>query len=203
MTDYEMNQYADQKIDQMLNEIDCNQLRKLFDDPIDAVFGEMEVCFDPPIDSHTFNEIIAGVIEKIYTSALHKILPNPDYLTEAIELLDAFYQGLYADGYIAALMDANDREKGGICHVLSALVEAVKLQTRNAYIQSVFAAVYGASDWILQQKITENLLNRYASFLPPSIKHIMPARICSQAPVLLRCYALCRYSFESLSSGVF
>ncbi len=196
MTDYEISQYADQKIDRIRNEIENEQLRKLFDDPIDSVFRQIEWNLDPPIDNHKFNEIITNLTEKLYTRALHKIVPNSDFLTEAIELLDAYYQGLYANGYVAALMDVNDREKGGIYYVLSALAEAVKRKHRTAYIKSVFAMHYAVSDWLIQQKITENLLQRHHAYLPPSLRNVLPARIRSQVPVIVQCYVFCRHTYE-------
>ena len=117
----------------------------------------------------------------------------------AIELLEEYYQGLYATGYTAALMDANDRDNGGMYVVLAGLAEAIKTIHRRAYIHHVFACYAGTNNWLLQQRITEILLKRYEPHLPPSLKKVTPDQITSQIPAMIQSYTAGTHAFEHMS----
>jgi len=199
MTELELTASANKRIDRILTEIDESRLKQLFDDPIDAVLEEFHYKWDDSIDHHQFNQIVAEFVEQVYTGALKKVLEGPTVQSVAIELLDNHYQGLYATGYTAALMDVNDRDNGGIHVVLAGLAEAIKMIHRQAYIRRVFSYHIGINNWTLQHKITEVLLERYRPYLSESLKNVHPAQIVSQIPALIQNYTACIGSFGRMS----
>jgi len=199
MTSSELTATANERIERILSEINESRLKQLFDDPIDRVLEEFHCKWNDPIDHHQFNQIVAEFVEQVYAVALKKVLEGPTAESVAIELLDNHYQGLYATGYTAALMDVNDRDNGGIHVVLAGLAEAIKMIHRQAYIRRVFSYHMYINNWTLQHKITEILLRRYRPYLPESLKNVHPAQVVSQIPAIIQNYTACIGSFERMS----
>lgn len=201
MTESELTTCANEKIDRILFEIDERQLKQRFDDPVDAVLEQFSCEPDYPVNYQRFKEIVVEFVEKVYTDALKKLFEGPTVLAVAIELLEEYYQGLYASGYTAALMDANDRDNGGMYVVLAGLAEAIKTLHRQTYIKHVFARYTGSNNWRLQQRITKILLERYEPYLPAFLKTVNPAQITSQIPAIIQSYTASVGCFERMSGS--
>jgi len=199
MTESDLTTRANEKIDRIISEIDETRLKQLFDDPIDAMLEQFNYRPKYPVGYRQFNRIIARFVEKVYTDALKKLWEGPDTLTVAIEFLEEHYQGLYANGYAAALMDINDSGNGGIYVVLAGLAQAIKAVHQRAYVQHIFAFNIPPNDWPLQHKIAGVLLERYHSHLPPSLKNAAPAQVISQIPAIIQSYTAGVSIFERVS----
>ena len=201
MTELELTKRANNRIDQILSEIDSSRLKQRFDDPVDTVLEQFQCQWDGQIDHQQFNQVIGEFVAQCYTDGLKKVSEGPTAQSVAIELLENHYQGLYAAGYTAALMDANDRDNGGIHVVLTGLAEAIKMVHRQAYIRRVFRYYMGITNWMLQHKIAEILLKRYRPCLPESLKNANPAQIISQIPALIQTCTANINSFEQMGGS--
>ena len=201
MIESDLTKLANEKIAIVISEIDEELLRKKFDDPVDEVLEQFRCEPDYPIGHRQFNRIIANFIERLYTDALKKPWDAADPLDMAIAILDEHYQGLYAKGYTAAMMDVNDSENGGIYVVLAALGQAVKEIVRRIYIRAVFVLNIPVNDWHLQREMAGILLKRYRPYLPPHLKNAVPAQVVSQILTIIQNYTASVSTFEKISDS--
>lgn len=130
----------------------------------------------PPASHADFNALIAGLCRHLQASALPASLPLPpgSALDEAMALLDQSYEGVHANGYYAALLDALDASPEGVQLVLARLAELIKARQRSLYVRWVITRNITLVDWDTKRALADLLLRRCRPWLPPEMQHAVP-----------------------------
>ena len=183
-----LRQQAQAKLAAVTAQLDRNRLKANIDDPVDQVLRSYRYQTKTPVDVDLFNYLIADFYQTLYTDALKMgwFVQNP--LGQAISFIEDHYQGLYAQGYVAARLDINDLQYGGIPFVLTNLAETIKTRERQLCLQSVFTTLLDASNWRLRCAMAETLLDEYHPFLPPQLQQAEPSQLAGDIPLLLQTY---------------
>lgn len=156
--------------------LDDGTLRGRIDDPIDlAAEGFISRVTQPPGSHAEFNALIAGLYRHVQESArTTSPLPPELALDEATSLLDQGYEGLHANGYYAALLDARDASPQGAQLVLHRLAELIKARRRWQYVRWVIARNVALLDWDTKRALAGLLLDRCRPWLPPEMQGAAP-----------------------------
>jgi hypothetical protein len=173
-------------IEMIKAELDPNQIKGRFDDPIDK--AAMEFDFEPacPISHKEFHQIVARFVREVHDRALAASWTLTDPLAKALSILENNYQSaVYGTSYVAALLDANDPAEGGIQTVLTNLTETIKDMERNHYTRSVFAWHLNGCSWKLRCEIARVLLKDYRAFIPERLGNCTPAQLVDAIPSLI------------------
>lgn len=186
MTNTDIHVQAEDVIKKIAAQLDQGLTRSLIDETIDKAVRQFRHRASCPVPYKNFGKIVADFMVQIYDHGLNarwKLSNDP--LGEAIELLDGYYQSAYGDGYMAALLDANDAAEGGIDAVLRQFAEIIKDVERQKYVQGVFAANIDPANWYLQCEVAKMLLEDYKAFLPECLLQRQPWELASQIPTLV------------------
>jgi hypothetical protein len=97
-------------------------------------------------------------------------------LTEAINLLERYYDSHGTKGYDAAYLDAIDTFGAGIVAVLTQLGEAMKQQQLFRLIEWHATNLINPTDWPLQKQIVTHLIKLLGDSLPEVIRNSDPSR---------------------------
>jgi len=167
-----------------------NIMQQRINTPVDQAFKTFGYKADKPITLDVFHQIIGDFIQHIYTNGLKTSwklsLVGP--VAQAISLLEKYYQSDFAQGYIAARMDAQDTAQGGMDTVLQRMAESIKAAEQETYIQALFTKHLTLTQWQLRCMVAEVFLERYREFLPPPLRKCVPAQIVDELPSLLQRY---------------
>ena len=130
-----------------------------------------------PLSHSDFNRVIADFVSGIYQKGLRlpRHLSGQEALTEAVSLLEKYYQGIDSKGYDGALLDAAGNDQEGLGYVLSQLAESIKTVERDKYVRWVFADTIDQSDWEALRRIAATYLTKYRFFLSPELRNMDPA----------------------------
>jgi hypothetical protein len=183
---FDLREHAREVIDQITVALDCDLIKRKFDEPIGRVLEGFGYEAMDPIDHSVFHTIIADFVGQIYDRALKASLALTDPLAKAIFLLDHHYQSAqYGAGYIAARLDA-DHTTGGDMHiVLSSLAESIKDIEKQKYINGVFISHLPCNEWYLQCEIARILLQDYGVFMTEQLRQCVPAQLVGQLPAIM------------------
>jgi len=167
-----------------------NILQQRINRPVDQAFKTFRYKADKPITLDIFHRIIGDFTQHIYTNGLKMSwklsLVGP--VAQAISLLEKYYQSDFAQGYIAARMDAQDTAQGGMDTVLQRMAESIKAAEQEIYIQALFTKHLALAKWQLRCMVAKIFLERYRELLPPALRKCVPAQIVDELPVLLQRY---------------
>ena len=188
MADCEIKKLAHEKFEAITAELDEVLIKKRIDGPIDAAAKNFRYYVKPSLDYKQIHRIFSDFLRHIYENGLQTDWAIPDSLAKAIMLLENYYQGTYANGYSAAMLDAGDTEYGGIDIVLNRLAEIIKTVERQKYFNGVFARHINPCDWYLKREIAGILLEQYRPILPPLMRKCVAAQIVGQIPALIDKY---------------
>jgi hypothetical protein len=186
---YDIREYAREKIRTITTELDDSLIKSRFDDPIDEAARQFTHKADCPITQRVFHKIIAGFVAHIYSKALNaRWKASPEPLGYAIELLEGHYNSTYGRGYIAAAFDAGDACQGGIDAVLNQLAEIIKDIERQKYVNAIFVINIDPTDWPLKCQIVGILLEEYRQFLPEHLLLCRPWELANEIPSIMYRY---------------
>ena len=180
---------ATEKVKTITSKLDQTLIRSRFDEPIDKAIRQFTHEADCPITHEQFHKVITEFVVHIYDKGLNarwKVSAEP--LGHAISLLENHYQGTYGRGYIAAAMDANDAQEGGIDTVLNRLAGIIKDVERKKYVKGVFSINIDPTDWYLKCEIADVLLEDYRHFLPKHLLECKPWELVNQIPTIMYRY---------------
>jgi hypothetical protein len=185
----DITECASNTIDAIAAKLDPDLIKRKFDEPIDRVVRQFKCETTYPVGHKTFHRLIAKFVQEIYESGLQASWLLTDPLTEAISILDRYYQSaVYNTGYIAALLDANDAAEGGMQTVLTSLAESIKDIERQKYIAAVLTWHLRRISWPLQCEIARILLEDCRAFLPERLAGCVPAQIVDEIPSLVHIF---------------
>ena len=167
--------------------LDEKHLAETIDRPIDEAAGSFQYEVEYPVSSKEFHKIVAQFMEAIYENGLGTFA-KPDPLSSALALLEKHYQGVYASGYAAARIEANDTEHGGMDSVLQRFAESIKTLERAKHARAVFVRHLDPDDWEMRCEIAKLLLEYCQPFLPPQMCHCVPSQFADDIPLLMNIY---------------
>ncbi len=164
-------------------------IKSQFDDPVDEAARQFTHRADCPITQKTFHKVIAEFVVQVYEKGLGaRWMLSGEPLGHVIALLDEYYQGPYGNGYIAAALEANDLEEGGVDAVLNRLAEIIKDLERLKHIKAVFTVNIDPSDWHLKCEIVGILLQDYKPFLPERLSARKPWELVDEISSIMYRY---------------
>jgi hypothetical protein len=126
-----------------------------------------------------FNQQIAECIQHLYSDGL--LVPRRVSLrtamAEGLDLLEHHYEGNGGmQGYDAAYLDAVGSQGRGFEFVLSQLAESIRDREIIRYTNGQFSVLIDPSDWNTHKQIVEEIVEKYAAFLPDDIRFGNPDR---------------------------
>jgi hypothetical protein len=131
------------------------------------------------INSHSdFNKEIARFIQQIYQHGLltPRLISSTVFFSEALDLLENYYESEGVRGYEAAYLDAVSTYGKGFEFVLRELAEIIKQRELQIYQNWVFSSLIDPTDWSSHKRIICSLIERFKPFLPEDILKGNPAR---------------------------
>ena len=183
---YDISAQARKRIAAITDQLDPALLKRRFDEPVDRVARHFTHQAGCPLGHQEFHRVITDFVVSIYDQGLDAgwmVSFEPGGV--AIELLEAHYHSAHGRGYIAAILDANHAQEGGIDAVLVQLAEIIKSVERQKYVNAVFALHIDPTDWHLKCEMAKLLLIDYRSFLPTQLQECQPCQLANQIPSMM------------------
>ena len=197
----DVKERARAKIWTITAQLDPDLIKSQFDDRVDEVARQFTHKADCPITQETFHEVMAEFVVQVYEKGLGaRWMLSGEPLAHVIALLEDHYQGPYGSGYIAAALEANDLEGGGIDAVINRLAEIIKDTERLKHIKAVFIANIDPSDWPLKCEIVGLLLQEYQPFLPEHLLARRPWELVDEIPSIIYRYICSDSALEEVLS---
>ena len=179
MTNSEQNLSSEKLLDTIMGLLNEERMARAIDERIDLAVETFELKVKVPLSHSDFNRLIAGFVRGIYQKGLRlpRHLSDQEALTEAVSLLEKYYQSIQIRGYDGALLDAAGNNLEGLEYVLSQLEESIKAVEREKYKQWVFVDTIDQLDWEAHRCIAATYLVKYKDLLPPELRDMDPARL--------------------------
>jgi hypothetical protein len=108
--------------------------------------------------------------------SIPRTLTHRTALSEAVDLLDRYYEGGGIQGFDAALLDATDKNGKGPEFVLRQLSEVIKEREVRQYRNYQFLSLIDPTDRDTHRQIVERLIVEQGSLLSDDLKTGNPAR---------------------------
>ena len=202
MMNFDIKKLAREKVETITARLDDSFIKSQCDGPIDDAARQFKHTASIPITHRSFHKVIAEFVVQIYDKGLNaRWMMSGEPLGQAIDLLEHYYQGSYGRGYIAAALDANDPEEGGIDAVLHRLAEIIKETERLKYIQAVFIVNIDAADWHLKCEIVRILLEHYKPFLTKHLLQCKPWELANTIPLIMYKYICSNTTLQQVLSS--
>ena len=175
---------AEKVLDRIFRHLSEDHIRKRIDEPIEAVLQDFTGRLEKSGENSTPPEVFSEFVRRVYTDGLGAGWHVVNAVATSLGLLEGHYQGLWSEGYCAAVLDATDSNMGGLGFVLAQLAEIIKTKERQDYVQAVFASQIDPSDWHLRCEIVKVLLDQYGPLLSPMLRQCPPPQIVDEIPAL-------------------
>jgi hypothetical protein len=174
-------------IDSLVSLLSEERLLAEIDQPIDEAVQAFRSELRGPFSHSSFNEVVGDFIRHVYQTGLRLLrrLSKPEALSEAVFLLQSYYQGGYTEGYDGALLDAMDGNLEGLELVLSRIGESLKEIERSKYVNWVFTDHVDRLDWEARRRLVITYLDQYGDFLPAKLRQLDPARLVDHFHALI------------------
>ena len=187
MTNSDCVQSSEEAIDRMVSLLSEERILAEIDQPLDQAVQAFRLELRGPLSNSSFNEVVGEFIRHVYQMGLRlpRRLSKLEALTEAVFLLQRYYQGGYTEGYDGALLDAMDGNLEGLELVLSRVGESLKEIERNKYVNWVFADHVDRLDWEARRRLLIAYLDQYGDFLPAKLRELDPARLVDHFHALI------------------
>ena len=179
MTSSEQNLSSEKLLDTIMDLLNEERMAREIDECIDLAVETFQVKVKVPLSHSDFNRLIAGFVRGIYQKGLRlpRHLSDQEALTEAVSLLEKYYQSIDIGGYDGALLDAAGNNLEGLEYVLSQLAESIKAVEREKYMKWVFVDTVDQLDWETHRRIAATYLVKYKDILPHELRDMDPARL--------------------------
>jgi hypothetical protein len=105
--------------------------------------------------------------------------------TEAVYLLERFYQAQTGSGYEAAVLDAASGEAEGADYLRAFLLDVLKQEERRKHVRWVVDDGSDFQDWEQNQALLAALIERFREVLPAELVDARPERFADYFPKLL------------------
>jgi hypothetical protein len=178
MTNSKRNLPPEKVLDNLIDLLADEQIEKKVEEPIDLAAQVFRLNIATPITHSEFNRVIAAFVRHIFQSRIQlpRHLSDREALSEAVFLLERYYQNEDVKGYDVALIDAIGRDTENLELVLSRLTEFIKMTERGKYVKWAFVDNYYILDWCKRQSIVSTFIKQNETWLPPELVELDPAR---------------------------
>ena len=179
MTNFKQYFSPQKVLDRLSDVLSDEHIAKIIDEPMDLAAHTFQLKDTVPITHPEFNRVVSAFVRHLYQSAfpLPRYLSGQEALTEAVCLLESYYQNEGARGYDGALFDAVSTNIEGFELLLSRLTESIKSAERAKYVKWVFADNFFNLDWKQQHRIVSLYLRQNEAVLPAKLCDLAPARL--------------------------
>jgi hypothetical protein len=178
-------------LDEVLHYLDETYLQQTIDIPIKMIVAEFDPNRDTEITFQSFLNTIGAFVKKVYQLKIfcNQNLSDEQSQTEAVALLDRFYENTNNDGLMSAFLDTLDTELDGNDFILSRLANILIILARERYIKWIFASKIDSLDWSTKCNIARNIIIQNHRYLPADIIDCPPGILAGQLPDLLQATA--------------
>jgi hypothetical protein len=187
MTNSEQNLSSEKLLDTIMDLLNEERMAREIDERIGLAVETFQVKVKVPLSHSDFNRVISGFVRDLYQKGLRlsRYLSGQEALTEAVSLLEKYYQGNHTNGYDGALLDAAGNDLEGLESILSQLAESIKAVEREKYMKWVFADTVDQLDWEARRRIAATYLVKYKDLLSPEHRDMDPARLADHLQDLI------------------
>jgi len=185
MTPSDLRREAESILSRLCAELDEARIQRAIDEPVDKAAGSFMYEPKEPLTYKDIHRILAQFVAHIYRAGLHSDWIIADPLAETLLLLDTYYQGAWAHGYAAAMLEAASGAAEGIDMVLKRLKEIIKTVEREKYVRGVLTRYLGGGPWRLHCEIARLLLHAYRPWLPAALQGCRPEQMVDDLGPLL------------------
>jgi len=178
MTNSEHNFSPEKVLEHLFDLLNEEQIVKKVDEPIDLAIQVFRLKITVPITHSEFNRVLAAFVRHIFQSGIQlpRHLSERQALSEAVFLLERYYENEDVKGYDGALIDAIGRDTENLDLVLSRLTEFIKMTERGKYVEWAFADNYSMLDWGKRKSIVSTFIKQNETWLPPELVELDTAR---------------------------
>ena len=178
MTNSEHNFSPEKVLEHLFDLLNEEQIVKKVDEPIDLAVQVFRLKIIVPITHSEFNRVIAALVRHIFQSGIQlpRHLSERQALSEAVFLLERYYENEDVKGYDGALINTIGRDTENLDLVLSRLTEFIKMTERGKYVEWAFVDNYYILDWCKRQSIVSTFIKQNETWLPPELVELDPAR---------------------------
>jgi hypothetical protein len=138
-------------------------------------FTASDIEVKSPID---FNRELTRFLQQVYQGGLlaERAVSAGTALSEALDLLEYYYDAQGSQGYDAAYLDAVSPYGKGFESVLRQLAEIIKQRELQRYSNWLFSSTFDPTDWDNKRNLVIALIEKLKSYLPEDILQGNPAR---------------------------
>ena len=168
-------------------ELDERRFARDVDEPVDRALATFRFDWRTPPSIDQFHRVIGTLVTHIYARGLTAthVLSATQATAEAIELLEAAYQGTHERGYDGALLDATTEPGIGVDAVLAQLAEIIKLRQRRRYRQWTITRYLDPLDWPLHCAVVAAILEQGRAAGDLSLAAYQAEQLVGDIPELL------------------
>ena len=151
-----------------------NRISELIDDVIDR-FNRSDIQVKSQSD---FNRELTRFVQQVYQNGLlvNRAVSVMTALSEALDLLEYYYDAQGSQGYDAAYLDAISPYGKGFEFVLRQLAEIIKQRELQRYSNWLFSSTIDSTDWNEKRNLVYELIEKLKPFLPEDYLQGNPAR---------------------------
>jgi hypothetical protein len=171
-------------LDNIFTQLNEDHIRKTIDKRIDDALDNFTSSLQQSGQNRTPSEIFSDFVRCVYSDGLGAKWHIVSAEATSLSLLEDHYQGLWSDGYCAAVLDATNSSMAGLALVLAQLADIIKTKERQEYVQAVFTRQIDPCDWYLRCEIVKVSLDRYGPLLSAALRECPPSQLVDQIPAL-------------------
>lgn len=179
-----------QILDRMLALLDDDYIHTTIDLPLERASQDFaRIKYAAPEDPRN-SPLLAQLgkyVRHVYAHGLRasRELSQHQAETEAVYLLERFYQAQTGRGYEAALLDAASGEAEGADYLRAFLLDVLKQEERRKHVRWVVDHSSDSQDWEQSQALLAVLIERFREVLPADLAEARPERFADYFPQLL------------------
>jgi hypothetical protein len=181
---------CEQIIDRMLALLDDDYIHTTIDLPLERTSQDFaRIKHAPPEDPRNSPLLVqlGEYVRHVYAHGLRapRELSQHQAETEAVYLLERFYQAQTGSGYAAALLDAASGEAEGADYLRAFVLDVLKQEERRKHVRWVVDHSSDSQDWEQSQTLLTALIERFREVLPAELAEARPERFADYLPQLL------------------
>jgi len=150
MTNSNKNTDATSILDDVLQHLDETYLQQKIDIPIKMILAEFDPNEGIEITFQSFLNTIGAFVKRVYQLKIfcNQNLSDEQSHSEAVALLDRFYENTNNDGLLSAYLDTLNSELGTNDFILTQLANVLIRIARNKHIKWIFSSKIDSLDRI-------------------------------------------------------
>ena len=178
-------------LDDVLQHLDEAYLQQKIDIPIKMILAEFDSNEGIEITFQSFLNTIGIFVKRAYQlkTFCNQNLSDEQSQSEAVILLDRFYENTNNDGLMSAFLDTLNAELSGYDFILTQLANILIRVEREKHIKWICSSKLDSLDWPTKYKIERIILSQNHRYLPAEIIKCPPGILASQLPDLIQAVA--------------